>query len=242
MRPDSKIPRCPNLIIDASYIYFHREDEFHSLIKEIMLSYSVYKRSCEEYRFIISYPYKNFFAEKLFREIKGTKILVVERSLESTLSIINAVKPLYLDPYADKDLSPHELYYYDTLILGGIVDKPPKKRLTTRLIQMNLPWVDSRRITLRGSLAGVASNLNIVTEIIVKTLLTGDLERSIRETQPRREAMVRAHIEIMKRLDEIRGREDVERIYRELSEWLNLDIVTFRRALKRVGVKRDFWI
>ncbi|MGC9009554.1 MAG: hypothetical protein ACP5I7_02940 [Sulfolobales archaeon] len=237
-----KISRCPNIVIDASYIYFHRADEFHSLLKEIMLTYSVCKKYCDEYRIVISYPYRDQLTEELFNHIKRTKIMIIERSLEGTLSLINSTRPLYLDPYSSKDLDPLELYYYDTVILGGVVDKPPRKRLTTSLIQMNLPWVDSRRITLRGSLAGVASNINIIAEILLRTLLTGDLERSIRETQPKREAMVRAHIEIMRKKDQLKTREDIERLYRELAQWLNLDVVTFRRALKRSGVSRELWI
>lgn len=234
--------KCPSLLIDCSYIYFHRSDELNSLLKEILLTYSVYKKYCSDYRIYVTYPYRGLATEILENTLRGTRVLVLERSIESVVSQIGSSKPLYLDPYSTRDLRTEELYYFDLLIMGGVVDKPPRKRLTTNLMQMNLPWAESRRISLRGSLVGVSANLNIITEIILRTLIHGDIERAIRETQPKREAMRRAIAEIEKRKKDLGTREAVEDLYKELSTWLNIDIVTFRRALKRAGISRDLWI
>ncbi|MEZ0290327.1 MAG: hypothetical protein ABWJ42_04480 [Sulfolobales archaeon] len=237
-----KLDKCPRVIIDAGLIYYHRIDELKSLCKETLLGYSSLKRYCVDYQLVFVYPFRGLYDSYVERILRGERILVINTSVEHVLSVIGSSKPLYLDPYAERDLGVNDLYYYDSIVIGGIVDKPPRKRLTTLLIERNLPRVDSRRISLRGSIVGVPSEINSVIEIILRTLMYRDLERAIRETQSKRDAMVRVLVELSRARRSIKSREDVERIYRELEKWLNIDLVVFRRALHRAGIPRDLWI
>ncbi len=61
----------------------------------------------------------------------------------------------------------------------GIVDRTSIKGLTTMLRNMNIPWAPSRRIRLRGSLLGVSDEINNIVPIVIKSLETRDIERSV---------------------------------------------------------------
>lgn len=234
--------QCPTILIDGGMVYLHTQEEFSSLCREVLLGDRVYKRFCGSGHYVFVYPLRGLRDAELWGSLGRAGVEILELPLQQVLYLYSSSRPVYLDPYAQEDLSPRDLYYHDTFIIGGIVDKPPRKRLTTRLAELTAPDVVRKRISLRGSIVGVPPEINSITEIILRGLVHGDLERAVRETQSRRDAMLRAYYELVKRRREMRSREDVEKAYRELSTWLNLDTIVFRRALRRAGIPRDIWI
>ncbi|MEM0044430.1 MAG: hypothetical protein QXJ51_05545 [Sulfolobales archaeon] len=232
---------CPSIIIDGDMIYYHRLDELKSLLKQIMIGQGILRKYCDR-DLIMVYRFKGLNDFLVERILKSSRIRIFNTSLEHILALIGSSKPLFLDPYARRDLTPEELLYYDSVIIGGIVDKPPRKRATTTLIELDLPWADSRRISLRGSIVGVPSEINSVIEIILRTLMYNDIERAIRETQSKRDALARVLVELNKHRKSIRCRDDIARIYEELQTFLKIDPDLYRRALYRARIPRDLWI
>jgi Trm5-related predicted tRNA methylase len=181
--------------------------------------------------------------------MKTTGVEYIERSslrsgytlyiapLEKILDMLGAKRVIVLDPYGDADLRIEDLEWAEAIVIGGIVDRTPIKWLTNMLRNTNIPWAPSRRIRLRGSLLGVPGEINNIVSIVIRSLETRDIERSVREVQPRRDAVIRASAELHRVLarKRITSIEDLIEIYRSLSTWLNLDELGMFRALLKSG-------
>jgi Trm5-related predicted tRNA methylase len=151
--------------------------------------------------------------------------------------MLGAKRVIVLDPYGDADLRIEDLEWAEAIVIGGIVDRTPIKWLTNMLRNTNIPWAPSRRIRLRGSLLGVPGEINNIVSIVIRSLETRDIERSVREVQPRRDAVIRASAELHRILarKHITSIEDLIEIYRSLLTWLNLDELGMFRALLKMG-------
>jgi len=235
------LSHCPWIIIDVGMIYFHREDEFKSLCREIILGAKTYERLCgSRDRYVVIHFLRGLYTDFFKKYVENMRIPIYEVPIQYFLSFFT--RPLYLDPYAYDVFTSSDVWSHDVFIIGGIVDKPPRKRLTTELIERCCPETSRKKIVLKGSVVGVPPEINSITEIILKTLLYDDVEKAIKDTMSRRDAMIRAYYELVKRRRYIKTIDDVKNIYEELSRWLNLDEITFRRSLKRAGIPRELWI
>ncbi|MEM0374497.1 MAG: hypothetical protein QXV69_03935 [Sulfolobaceae archaeon] len=216
-------------IIDLNYLPFHTEEELKSLTLQIIQAYSILNK--RGYKLVLSINQNVKYLDYLIRRIENTKIFLIRGSLKYSLSVFGITRPLVLDPYALRTLKEEDLYYFNGIIIGGIVDKTPKKGITTYLTRMSLPNVQSRKIELRGSRLGVPNTINGIVSLIVKTRELNNLEKAIKEVQSKREARVRAASEINKLKNF-----DCNKIFKkleELKEWLNIDYNDFYKILSR---------
>ena|GEM_PF-3112785 len=97
----------------------------------------------------------------------------------------------------------------------------------------------SRRIRLRDSLLGVPGEINNIVSIVIRSLKVGDIEKSIKEVQPKRDAVMRASAELNKILARRPNLSiyDLQEIYRSFQDWLNIDEIGMLRALLKSGRK-----
>jgi len=97
----------------------------------------------------------------------------------------------------------------------------------------------SRRIRLRDSLLGVPGEINNIVSIVIRSLKVGDIEKSIKEVQPKRDAVMRASAELNKILARRPNLsiDDLQEIYRSFQDWLNIDEIGMLRALLKSGRK-----
>jgi len=221
------------VIIDLNYLPFHTFEELKSLSLQILQSYSLLRK--KGYKLVLSVSQRVSYLDYLIKRIENTKIYLIEGNLRYSLRLFNILRPVFLDPYSPKVLKEGELYYFDGIIIGGIVDKTPKKGLTTNLIQMDLPYVESRKIELRGSRLGVPSTVNGIIDLITKVLEFNSLESAIRSVQSKRDARIRAIHEINK----IKSSDcyEIFEVLKGLKEWLNIDENDFPKILAKSKYK-----
>ncbi|MEM1610204.1 MAG: hypothetical protein QXQ57_00980 [Sulfolobales archaeon] len=222
-------------IVDLGVIHIHSERELKSLAIQLDLSASSIKR--ESYKLYAVAPMKAAGVEYIERSSLRSGYTLYIAPLEKILDMLGAKRVIVLDPYGEADLRVEDLEWAEAIVIGGIVDRTPIKGLTTMLRNMNIPWAPSRRIRLRGSLLGVPGEINSIVSIVIKSLETRDIERSVREVQPRRDAVIRASAELNRILARrcVTSIEDLIEIYRSLSSWLNLDELGMFRALLKSG-------
>ncbi|MDT7896161.1 MAG: hypothetical protein RQ855_08165 [Desulfurococcales archaeon] len=223
-------------IVDLGAIHIHSERELKSLAIQLELSASSIKRE-PSYRLYAVAPMKTTGVEYIERSSLRSGYTLYIAPLEKILDMLGAKRVIVLDPYGDADLRIEDLEWAEAIVIGGIVDRTPIKWLTNMLRNTNIPWAPSRRIRLRGSLLGVPGEINNIVSIVIRSLETRDIERSVREVQPRRDAVIRASAELHRILarKRITSIEDLIEIYRSLSTWLNLDELGMFRALLKSG-------
>jgi tRNA (adenine9-N1/guanine9-N1)-methyltransferase len=223
-------------IVDLGAIHIQSERELKSLAIQLELSASLIKRE-PSYRLYAVAPMKITGVEYIERSSLRSGYTLYIAPLEKILDMLGAKRVIVLDPYGDADLRIEDLEWAEAIVIGGIVDRTPIKWLTNMLRNTNIPWAPSRRIRLRGSLLGVPGEINNIVSIVIRSLETRDIERSVREVQPRRDAVIRASAELHRVLarKRITSIEDLIEIYRSLSTWLNLDELGMFRALLKSG-------
>jgi Trm5-related predicted tRNA methylase len=218
-----------SVIVDMNLLPYHSEKEFKSLILQIIQSYSICKR--ENIKFILFSSYINKYFNYILKLIENTNIYAIVGSPKFVLRLFSCLKSIVLDPYAEDKLSLNDLLYFDCIILGGIVDKTPIKGLTTKLRCMDFPKLISKRVELRGSIIGVPSTLNGLLNSLFLGLTKNNLELGIKEAQSKRDARLRALVEINKY--KISNCKEIIDIYYKLKEWLNLDFNDLPKILSK---------
>jgi len=228
-----------HFIVDLGAIHIHGERELKSLALQLDLSASIVNKD-PRYRLHAVAPLKTTGLAYIERSSQRSGYPLYVAPLEKLVDMLGVRRVIVLDPYGDEDLRVEDLEWVEAIVVGGIVDRTPIKRLTTMLRNTNIPWAPSRRIRLRGSLLGVPGEINSIISIVVRALETRDLEGSIRHVQPRRDAVIRASAELTKILARAPSpsAEDLIEIYRYLSSWLNLDELGMLRALLKSN-RRD---
>jgi tRNA (adenine9-N1/guanine9-N1)-methyltransferase len=117
---------------------------------------------------------------------------------ESVLYSFGIYRSIYLDPYSYEILNYTDLLWPQAVILGGIVDKPKIKRITSRLRELNAPHIPAKKIVLKGSIVGVPEELNILIKIIFDAIKLGDLDKAIIYNQSKRYKLARTIVELQK--------------------------------------------
>lgn len=225
------------VVIDLGAIHIHSPRELKSLAIQIELANSLAVRKLGT-RAIAVAPMKTAGLEYIEASSirSGYRLLIAP--MERVIDMLGVRRAVFLDPYGERDLRVEDLEWAESVILGGVVDRTPVKGITTMLRNANLPWAPSMRIRLRGSIVGVPSEINSIVAIVLRALETRDLEGSIREAQSKRDAVIRASMEIPRILRSL-GRnpaaEDLMEIYGSLRTWLNIDELGMLRALLRCG-------
>ncbi len=227
------------VLIDLGAIHIHSPRELRSLAIQIELANSItVKRLGTEV--VAVAPMKTTGLEYLEASSLRSGYRLLVSPLERVIEMLGTGRTFVLDPYGERDLRVEDLEWAESVVLGGVVDRTPLKGITTLLRNTNLPWAPTVRITLRGSILGVPSEINNIVAILVRALDIKNLEKAIRENQPRRDAVLRASAEISKHLNILKRNpmtEDLLEIYRSLIEWLNLDEIGMMRALIKCGRK-----
>lgn len=226
------------LIVDLGTIHIHSERELKSLVIQLELSASKIRED-PSYRLCAVAPIKTSGIEHIERSSLRTGYPLYIAPLEKILDIFGIRRALVLDPYGEADLRIEDLEWAEAIVVGGIVDRTPIKGLTTMLRDISIPWAPSRRIRLRGSLLGVPGEINNIVSIVIRSLKVGDIEKSIKEVQPKRDAVMRASAELNKILARRPNLsiDDLQEIYRSFQDWLNIDEIGMLRALLKSGRK-----
>ncbi|GAY26073.1 hypothetical protein ATG_12760 [Desulfurococcaceae archaeon AG1] len=228
------------VIIDLGAIHIHSLRELKSLAIQIELTNSIVVRKLGT-RVIAVAPMKTMGLDYIEASSLRSGYRLLVAPMERVIDMLGAKRVIVMDPYGEHDLRVEDLEWAEAVVLGGIVDRTPIKGITTLLRNMGLPWAPTMRITLRGSILGVPSEINNIAAILIKALEVGSLENAIKEIQPKRDAIARASAEIPRLLRSL-GRspsiEDLVEIYKSLRTWLNLDSIGMMRALIRCG-RRD---
>ena len=225
------------IVIDVSLIHIHTDKTLKSLATQINLSYSTIKKKLGSYKLILYSSHHSRGIEILSKILGEAKITYFIGDFAHMIYMHNIYRPLYLDPYASQKLEYRDLLWSDAVILGGIVDKPKIKRLTTLLRNMNAPDIPARKIELKGSVVGVPEELNKIIDIVFDSLDLGSVEEAIKMNQSKRYIIARTIMEIQKSRKACYSKEIRESLYRELSLWMNLDAHIFKIALKKACQK-----
>ncbi len=215
-REDLTSEKFPYLVVDCRFYELHTEKERRKLEIQLKETLGVVREF--------------MWDDKLVVTGKDFGVGVYYDTTEEFLRENDIKRVVLLDPNGDKLFGKMEA---DCYIIGGIVDKSGNKKGLTSRIKEELEKagfkVDSRRIELRGSIIGVPDRINHVAEIVLRVVLDcEDVERAIREVQPRLVARWRLRYDLHEKTVRVCSGGKVFRVvskdaYNYFSEWLNIN-------------------
>lgn len=203
----------PFIAVDCRFYDLHSEKEKKKLKLQIEQTLGVIRNFMWDSRLVISG--KDFgigtYCERLeeFLKNKGIREVVL------------------LDPKGDELFHDSKAMCY---VIGGIVDKGENRDLTWLIGEkLEKAGIKCRRqrIELRGDIIGVPDRINHIAEIVLKVVLDGlEVERAVREVQPRVVAKWRLRKELPKKSVRLRIKDKTVRVVSKSAfdefEWLNL--------------------
>ncbi len=226
----------PLIAIDMSLLWRHHPKELPSLRKQIAASLGVVRRYLwDRHLLLAGLPRGGYEWVKLL--IGRGEVQVSPLPSDEALALRGATRIILLDPSAEEPLTPRDVLEADAFIVGGIVDRIPRPGETGRL-QLKGGIAVPRRILFHGDVHGVPNRINMIIEIILKAryIYCGDIDRAIASTMSRRDAILRAMIEISRWS---RGRKTAVpmSLYEQLRKWLPITPEDFRRAVHKLGLR-----
>ncbi len=229
----------PVVVIDLSLLLEHvHPTEYLSLRRQIAASLSVVRKYLWDRHLVVTGA-RPGVAEWLSALLGRALARITCLTLYEHLASEGYKYPVLLDPSAEEPLSPRDVLEADVFILGGIVDRIPRRGLTARIREAVEGLVKPRRIEFRGSLVGVPNRLNMLVEslLLARYKLGGSIEDAIRMVMSPRDARLRAYVEIA-RYAARKGTKKVDwSFYEQLKEWLPLRPIDFIRAARMAGVE-----
>ncbi len=232
----------PLFVIDNRLYYeLHEKDR-----ERLVLQTSLFLKNLRRYLFdsflIINSSPKEFISR--FNGVTGLhKARVYEYDVLPSI-IDSSDYIVALDPYADKVLDESVLRRATIVVIGGIVDREkPLSRATTRIIEELEDSIDSRcriesyRIEIDGVREAIPHRINILGEILFKTMFLGEsLRNSIIENMSNRDiAHYIGYLLLKKRISV----KEIPLVKKELEEIRGSKISdhVVKRALKIAGVR-----
>jgi tRNA (adenine9-N1/guanine9-N1)-methyltransferase len=203
----------PFIAVDCRFYDFHSEKEKRKLKLQVEQTLGVIRNFMWDSRLVVSG--KDFgvgnYCERLedFLEKEGIKEVVL------------------LDPKGDELFRKSRERCY---VIGGIVDKGENRDLTwiigEKLKEAGIKC-RRQRIELRGDIIGVPDRINHIAEIVLKVVLDGlEVEKAVREVQPRIVAKWRLRKELPKKSVRLRVADKTVRVVSKRAfyefDWLNL--------------------
>jgi tRNA (adenine9-N1/guanine9-N1)-methyltransferase len=227
----------PLIAIDLSLLWRHHPSELTSLRKQVTATLGVIRRYLWDRHLVLTSAPRG--AYEWLRLLLGRgAVQVSELPADEALRLRGARRIVLLDPSAYRPLTSSDVVEADAFIVGGIVDRIPRPGETGRLSLAQPDSVERRRILFHGDIHGVPNRINMIVEILLKARYAycGDVDRAIASTMSRRDARLRAMVEIA-RWSRGRRRKVPVDLYRELSRWLPITFDDFVKAVRKLGLE-----
>ena len=225
----------PLIVIDLSLLHTHiAMSEYRSLRRQIGATLGVVRRYLWDRHLLLAGAPPG--AYEWLRAFLGRGLVDVSTLASDEAAYIRgADRIILLDPNAEHDLEPRDVLEADAFIIGGIVDRLPRPGETRKLVLKGL--AEPRRLTLRGSIHGVPSRLNMVAEIVLMARYEtcGNVEEAIRRVMSPRDAKLRAYVELA-RWSRGKKKKVPWSLYEELAKWLPLTPKDFVEAARMAGL------
>ncbi len=231
-------PPFPLFVVDLVLKHIHTQDELSSLRVQIAVSLSVIREYLWDRHLVVSSA--DARSARWLSEAFGThKVMITRARPNEILWDVGAERVYILRPDASHDLTADELMSADAFLIGGIVDRIPRKGVS-RVLDNLVPWGIARRISLRGSVIGVPERINRIIEILLKAryLYSGDIEKAIISTMTKKDVYARLYAEINKAARKVGKSRVVDwDLYRRLKTWLPISEEDFLIVSKKAGVE-----
>ena len=227
-------PPLPLFIVDLGMLGRHNEEEKGSLKVQLGVALSVVRRYLWDPHLALTSAGDNV-REWLSDVIGRAKITVSQEKPGRVLWSMGADRVIILRPDAEEPLTEDDIRGADAFVLGGVVDKIPRKG-ASRYLDASVPWGEPRRIELRGSIIGVPDRINRVIEIILRVLFEGlSVEEAVIASMTKRDLIRRLVIEIMRASRG--GRKRLGRDHYEyLRSWLPVSCEDYVLAARKARV------
>ncbi len=229
--------------------------KFPKVSEEVILDKSSLERKIREMN--VKYPliivdtrYESMHTDRELRKLRvqlNQSLHVVRKFMWDEMLIVTSSSERYckgrvavFTPYGEKVYSGE---YYDTVVIGGIVDKCVRKEgLSLKLaeeIERAGVKVSRVRVELRGSVVGVPDRINQFIELLLLCMVDGmSVEEAIKAVQPRIVARWRLRRELPKYVEKRNGERVVSKeAFSELSSWLNITWSDFEKVAREQQVR-----
>ncbi len=225
----------PVIAVDLGLVERHSLDEAGSLRLQLGALLGVVRRFLWD-RHLLLAGLRPGVAEWLRGLMGSVSVSLSWLPSDEALRIRGYRRIILLDPSAPEPLTSSDVLEADAFILGGIVDKVARPGETSRLPLRG--FYQPRRLELRGSIHGVPNRINAVAEIILRARYEtcGDIEEAIKRTMSRRDARLRAYVELT-RWSRGKRRTVPWSIYEQLRSWLPLTPEDFAKAARMAGLE-----
>lgn len=231
-------PPFPLFVVDLVLKHIHTQEELSSLRVQIAVSLSVIREYLWDRHLVVSSADAQT-AQWLSEAFGAHKVMITRARPNEILWDVGAERVYILRPDAHHELTPEELMSADAFLIGGIVDKIPRKGVS-RVLDNLVPWGIARKISLRGSVIGVPERVNRVIEILLKAryLYSGDIEKAIISTMTKKDVYARLYAEINKAARRVGKARVVDwGLYYKLRSWLPITKEDFVLVSKKAGVE-----
>lgn len=235
MLPD---PPFPLFVVDLVLKHIHTQEELSSLRVQIAVSLSVVRDYLWDRHLVISSADAPT-AQWLSEAFGVHRVMITRARPNEVLWDVGAERIFILRPDATHDLTKDELMAADAFLIGGIVDKIPRKGVS-RVLDNLVPWGVARRISLKGSVIGVPERINRIIEVLLKAryVYHGDIEKAIVSTMTKKDIYARLYVEVNKAARKSGKSRVVDwEVYHKLKSWLPINEEDFILVSKKAGVE-----
>ncbi len=227
-------PPLPAFVADLGMINKLLDEEVASLKVQLGVALSVVRRYLWDPHLVLTSARENT-GEWLFDVMGKAKVTITREKPGRVLWSMGADRVIILRPDAEEPLTVEDVVGADAFVVGGIVDKIPRRGVS-KYLDASVPWGEPRKIVLRGSLIGVPDRINRIIEIIFRILFENySVEEAVIKTMTKRDIMKRLTIEIMKAS---RGGKKVldKSHYELLKSWLPITCQDYITAARKARV------
>ena len=231
-------PPFPLFVVDLVLRHIHTAEELSRLRVQIAVALTTIREYLWDRHLAVTSADRET-AVWLSEAFGAHKAIITRSRPNEILWDIGAERVFVLRPDAPEDLSAEDVMEADAFLIGGIVDRIPRKGIS-RVLDNLVPWGVARRISLRGSIIGVPERINRIVEILLKArfLYNGNVEKAVLSTMTKKDVIARAYAEISRAARNVGGRRVVDwGLYEQLRTWLPIREKEFLEAARRAGVE-----
>ncbi|WP_460125588.1 tRNA (guanine-N1)-methyltransferase [Stetteria hydrogenophila] len=231
-------PPFPLFVVDLVLKHLHTEEELSSLRVQISVALSTLREYLWDRHLVIT-SVDAQTSQWLAEAFGYHKVMITRARPNEVLWDVGAERVYILRPDAPRDLTREELMTADAFLIGGIVDKIPRKGVS-RVLDNLVPWGVARRISLRGSVIGVPERINRIIEILLKAryVYQGDLEKAIISTMTKKDVYARLYVEVNRAARKVGKSRVVDwGLYHRLRKWLPISEEDFVTVCRKAGVE-----
>ncbi len=220
--------RRPLIVVDLKYWDLLLKEEQNKLVNQLIFVLYNIRKYLWDLNLVLT-NIAHSIIEKIDRVFGRNKVLKTTSSTEDFLynNEIEFDRVILLDPNAEKELCPTDVFSTDVFIIGGIVDRIiPRKGLTSTLIKD--PNIKRRKIVLKNSIIGVPFSVNKIAEIILRSRYetNGNIGLAVRKSFSKRDIKWRVRYECSKL--RVHSENNLRKIYDKIKIWLPISFDEFK--------------